>query len=628
MTATTTASPPASSSTSTTTSDRAARPVIGAPGGPQLGPWGFLFRYRGRFLVGTLMLVATNAFALAIPWLLGRTIDALRGPDPAGQVPMLALAMVVMAVFQAVTRIVSRVQLFNAARMAEADVRSILFGHLLTLEPAYFRTHPAGDVMSRLTNDVQTVRAMWGPGMLNLVNTAFIFTFALVLMLGMDPWLTLWALLPYPSMVFLGGVFGRRIYRTSRAVQEELGSLSSAVQEDLTGVQVIKTYGLEEERQGRFRVRSSSLLERNMALTQVRGQLLPVLGAVASLGTVIVLFVGGRRVIEGSMGLGELIQFNAYLAILVWPTLALGWMMSLLQRGQASWRRLAEILEAQPNIVDGPLVVDGDKLRGDVSIRNLTIEIGGRTLVDGISLDVPAGTVTAIVGRLGSGKSLLIEAIPRLLEVPRDTILLDGIDITQMRLLDLRRAIGYAPQEAFLFSSTIAENIAMGLPEQGQNGQSRDRWSGDSGSSGPTGVSDEVRRAAEAAGLERDLAALPDGFHTVVGERGITLSGGQRQRVALARALVARPRLLILDDSLSSVDAETEKEILGRLDDVMRGRTAILISHRVAAVRRAHQIAVLDQGRLVERGSHDELLALGGVYAELYRTQLAEEMAA
>ncbi len=597
------------------------------PSGP--GAWNFLFRYRARLVMGALMLVATNAFALAIPWLLGETVDALRGPDPGAAVPQLALAMIAMAILQAVARIGSRVALFNAARMAEADLRSLLFGHLLTLEPAFYRGHPVGDVMSRLTNDVQTVRAMWGPGMLNVVNTAFVFTAALVLMLGIDPWLTLWALLPYPSMVVLGSIFGRRIYRTSRAVQEELGALSASVQEDLTGVQVIKTYGIEDERQGHFSKRSTRLLERNMALTQVRGQLLPVLGAVASLGTVIVLFMGGRRVIHGDMGLGEMVQFNAYLAILVWPTLALGWMISLLQRGQASWRRLSELLETQPDIRDGETSLAADKVRGDVSIRGLTIEIDGRVLVDKVSLDVPAGTITAIVGRLGSGKSLLIEAIPRLLDVPPGTVFLDDHDVTTLKLGDLRRVIGYAPQEAFLFSSTIAENIAMGLADRGTNGAPNGRHLD---ATGPTGerapVSEEVRRAAEAAGLERDLAALPDGFHTVVGERGITLSGGQRQRVALARALVARPRVLILDDSLSSVDAETEKEILGRLDEVMRGRTAILLSHRVAAVRRAQQIAVLDGGKLVERGTHDELLARGGVYAELYRTQLAEEMAA
>jgi ATP-binding cassette subfamily B protein len=593
------------------------------------GAWNFLFRYRARLVMGALMLVATNAFALAIPWLLGETVDALRGPDPGSAVPQLALAMIAMAILQAVSRIGSRVALFNAARMAEADLRSLLFGHLLTLEPAFYRGHPVGDVMSRLTNDVQTVRAMWGPGMLNVVNTAFVFTAALVLMLGIDPWLTLWALLPYPSMVVLGSIFGRRIYRTSRAVQEELGALSASVQEDLTGVQVIKTYGIEDERQGRFSKRSTRLLERNMALTQVRGQLLPVLGAVASLGTVIVLFMGGRRVISGDMGLGQMVQFNAYLAILVWPTLALGWMISLLQRGQASWRRLAELLETQPDIRDGETALAADKVRGDVSIRDLTIEIDGRVLVDKVSLDVPAGTITAIVGRLGSGKSLLIEAIPRLLDVPPGTVFLDDHDVTTLKLGDLRRVIGYAPQEAFLFSSSIAENIAMGLADRGANGASNGRHLDVTGpivERAP--VSEEVRRAAEAAGLERDLAALPDGFHTVVGERGITLSGGQRQRVALARALVARPRVLILDDSLSSVDAETEKEILGRLDEVMRGRTAILISHRVAAVRRAQQIAVLDGGKLVERGTHDELLARGGVYAELYRTQLAEEMAA
>ncbi|HEU5057575.1 MAG TPA: ABC transporter ATP-binding protein, partial [Kofleriaceae bacterium] len=441
------------------------------------------------------------------------------------------------------------------------------------------------------------------------------FGAALFLMLGIDPWLTLWALLPYPLVVALGSLYGRRIYRSSRAVQEEMGSLSTSLQEDLGGIAIIKTYTLEEERGKVFAGRSERLLEKNMDLTRVRGQLMPLLGGVASLGTVIVLFVGGQAVIGGRIELGQMVQMSGYLALLVWPTLALGWMISLLQRGQASWRRLTEILDQKPAIADGPAAIALTEVRGELALRGLTIEIDGKVLVDGVSLDIPAGTVTAIVGRLGSGKSLLVEAIPRLIEVPRGAVLLDGHDVCDLELATLRGAIGYAPQEAFLFSTTIAENIAVGLEGR------RDVV-------GAEAVAAAVRQAAVEAGLERDLAALPDGLETVVGERGVTLSGGQRQRVALARALVSRPRVLILDDSLSSVDAETERQILEQLAAVMRGRTAILISHRVAAVRRAHQIAVLDGGKLVERGTHAELLARGGVYADLYRTQLEEELAA
>ncbi|HLU69026.1 MAG TPA: ABC transporter ATP-binding protein, partial [Kofleriaceae bacterium] len=562
----------------------------------------------------------TSGLALAIPWLLGRIIEALRGPDPASVVPPLALGMIGFAILQAVTRIGSRIALFNAARMAEADLRSALFSHLLTLEPGFYRRHPVGDVMSRLTSDVQTVRAMWGPGLLNLVNTTLLFAVALVLMLGIDPWLTMWAVLPYPLVVLLGTLYGRRIYRTSRAVQEEMGALSTTLQEDLTGIAIIKTYTLEEDRARRFGDRSQRLLRRSMALTQVRGQLMPLLGAVASLGTVVVLFAGGRAVIQGRITLGELVQLNAYLALLVWPTLALGWMISLLKRGQASWRRLSELLETEPQIRGGERALDPASVRGDLSLRGLTIEIDGRALVKDVSLEMKAGTVTAIVGRLGSGKSLLVEAIPRLIDVPPGSVFLDGHDVTELPLRDLRAAIAYAPQDAFLFSATIADNIRVGL-------DARLRRASEDGSGGGEEDRDELRRAAVAAGLERDLAALPDGLDTMVGERGVTLSGGQRQRVALARALVAEPRVLILDDSLSSVDAETERDILGRLEGVMRGRTAILISHRVAAVRRADQIAVMDGGRLVELGRHEELLARGGVYAELYRDQLGEQAA-
>jgi ATP-binding cassette subfamily B protein len=577
-----------------------------------MSPFSFLGPYRSKVVVGSVLLLVTSALALTIPWLLGQIVDALKGDHPGDVIPPLAIAMIVLAIAQSITRIGSRVSLFNAAREAEYDLRSRLFSHLMTLEAAYYRDHSTGDVMSRLTNDVQTVRVMWGPGVLNVVNTSFMFTVALILMFTIDVKLTLFALLPYPAMVGLGLAFGKKIFRASRDVQAQLGTLSSSVQEDLTGIGIIKAYGIEEERQSRFEQASTDLLHKNMVLTKIRGQLVPVLGATASLGTVVILWIGGTAVINGRIGLGELIQFNGYLALLVWPTLALGWMISLFQRGMASWKRLRELLETEPSIVDGAgPALDPDHVRGDVAIRGLTIELGGRRVIDDVSLEIPAGSVTAIVGRVGSGKSTLVEAIPRLLDIPEDTVFLDGRDIVDMRLSDLRRCVGYAPQEAFLFSTSIANNIAFGFERNGA-----------------ATVSDEqLHSAARAAGLTRDLDALPSGYETLVGERGITLSGGQRQRVALARALATEPRVLILDDSLSSVDAETEQEILGHLTEVMAGRTSILISHRIAAVRRADQIAVLDEGKLVELGTHNELLDAGGVYAELYQSQIEEQPA-
>jgi ATP-binding cassette subfamily B protein len=559
------------------------------------------------------MLLATAALALTIPRLLGETVEALRGPNPSDIVPRLALMMIAVAIVQAITRIGSRVLLFNAARFGEYDLRAKLFRHLLTLDSDYYRKHSTGDVMSTLTNDVQTVRAMWGPGLLNVVNTSFLFTVALTLMLRIDPVLTAWALAPYPSMVLLGLGFGRRIYKTSRKVQAQLGVLSESVQEDLSGIAIIKSYNLEENRLKHFAKASSELMDHNMALTRVRGQLVPTLGAVAALGTVVVLYLGGSRVVDGHLSLGQLIEFNAYLAALVWPTLALGWMISLLQRGKASWERLQAILTTMPTIVDGPhTALDPALVKGQVEFRNLTIKLSGKTIIEDLSLQLAPGTTTAIVGRTAAGKSTLISALPRLNSIPKGSVFIDGEDILDLPLQNLRSLIGFAPQEAFLFSTTIANNIRFGVDRCPKPPEDE------------AGYEKAILAAAIAAGLQRDIDRLPQGLDTVVGERGITLSGGQRQRVALARALATEPRVLVLDDSLSSVDAETEREILGHLGELMAGRTSILISHRLAAVRRADQIAVLDDGKLVELGNHGTLMEKMGVYAEIYDTQLRE----
>jgi len=617
----------------------------------KLTAWSYLRPYKGRLWIGGLMLLLTNLSFLGIPVTMGLAVGALGGPDPAGEVPKLALLMMGFALATAITRIVSRITIFNAARAAEYDLRSDLFGHLLKLDPAYYRAHPTGDVMTRLTSDVTTVRALWGAGVLNLVNTLFAFAAVLIMMVRIDPILTLWAVLPYPMIYFLGQAMGRRIYRASQGAQKHLGELSNGIQEDLTGIQVIKSYGVEDDRRAHFRALSEKLLARNMDLVKVRGQMGPALAALGSLAAVIVLWVGGRRVVDGSISLASLIEFNGYLARLAWPTLALGWMLSLMERGRASWGRLQKILDTQPAIADGPDVGPPiADVQGDVEFRGLTIEIEGRKILDDVHLRLRPGTVTAIVGRTGSGKSTLVDCLARLIVVPRGTIFLDGRDLTTLPIDTLRGAIGYAPQEAFLFSTTIADNVAFGfgkgatLPRQqaadlaraielraahaalrspAKPGLAIGKRAAEQEPVIVDGVPlPEIVHAADAAGLARDLQAFPEGYATVVGERGITLSGGQRQRVALARALAAAPRVLVLDDSLSSVDAGTERLILDRLREVMKGRTSILISHRVAAVKNADQIAVIDEGRIVDRGRHEELLARGGLYAELYRTQL------
>jgi ATP-binding cassette subfamily B multidrug efflux pump len=581
------------------------------------------------------MLFLTNILFLGIPVTTGMTVNALQ-EGRHDDVPELAILMVVFAFGTAITRILSRVWIFNAARAAEYDLRSDLFRHLLGLDLPWYRAHPTGDVMSRLTNDVQTVRAMWGAGILNVINTLVAFVTVLVMMLRVDPWLTLWACLPYPTIALLGQMFGKRVYKTSQAVQAQLGTLSNEIQEDLTSIQAIKSYGLEQVRKERFRISSQKLLDKNMALTRVRGQLGPAFAALGALSSIVVLYVGGRAVIRREIELGQLVEMTGYLARLVWPTLALGWMLSLLQRGRASWGRLEALFGEKPTVVDG----EGGRLeaseqRGGIEVRDLKVAMGGRTILDGVTFTVPAGTTTAIVGRTGSGKSTLVEAICRLIDIPPGTVFLDGRDVTSLTLADLRQAIGYAPQEAFLFSTTIADNVAFGYGAGSSIPKARaEELERVTGSLAPhlgipaftDGAADpRITAAAEVAGLTRDLASMPDHYATVVGERGITLSGGQRQRVALARAIASDPRLLILDDSLSSVDAETERVILERLQKVLSGRTAILISHRVAAVKNAHQIVVLDEGKVVETGSHAQLLARGGLYAELYRTQLEQQ---
>jgi ATP-binding cassette, subfamily B, multidrug efflux pump len=592
---------------------------------------GYLKPYRRPLAWGFVMLLFTNAAYLGVPWMLGEAVDAI-GKKPVREIMIMVVWMAVFAVVTAATRIWSRIWIFNAARAAEYELRSDLFGHCMTLSPSYYRAHPVGDVMSRLTNDVQTVRAVWGFGMVSLGNALLAFASVLGVMLWTDPVVTLWVILPFPLIYIVGQAMSKRIYGTMRAVQAELGSLSSRIQEDLGAIQVIKTYGLEDLRRRGFNEGSNRLLGANMDAAKVRIQLGPTLNALASLGMVLLILFGGRAVIHGEMTKGEVIAFAAFLARLVWPTLTLGFLLALIQRGRASWTRLVQLQATKPDIPDGagpPLAASDKPAR--VELKNLTVKYGDRAVLDGIDLTLEPGTVTAVVGRTGGGKSTLVDALCRLIQVPEGTVFVDGRDITDVPLASLRAQIGYAPQEAFLFSTTIADNIAMGYGGGTAIPAARAReLEREIGRAAAADLSTEPRviEAARAAGLDRDLAVMPDGLATIVGERGITLSGGQRQRVALARALASAPRLLVLDDSLSSVDAETERTILKNLNAVMHGRTAVLISHRVAAIKDADQIVVLDQGKIVERGTHEVLLAQAGLYAKLYQTQLDTEQTA
>ena len=557
---------------------------------------------------GALCLAATNALALAIPWLIKSAIDALRTLPAAAAhrvVVREAALIILFAVLQALIRTWSRILIFNAGRNIEYSLRRDLFAHLTSLDAAFYRGHPTGDVMSRMTNDLGSVRMLFGPGILNLFNTAFVYVTTLTLLLKLSPRLTLLALVPYPALLAGARLASRRMYKAGRAIQEQLGTLSSAIQEDLAGIAVIKHYTLEPVRDAKFRELNDEYLGRSLTLVRARGVLMPLFAGLGGLGTLIVLFFGGREVIDGRLTVGGLVAFNAYLVALSWPTVALGWIIGIWQRGIASWARVRELLDTTPAVAEPALPAAGPLGPPSIEVRDLTVAIDGRKILDGVSFSLPAGATLAVVGPTGSGKTTLVDAIVRMQDVAPGAVEVAGRDVTRIPLGDLRRLVGYAPQDAFLFSATVAENVGFGLHEGADPAR--------------------VRSAAEAAGLAPDIAVLPEGYETLVGERGITLSGGQRQRVALARALAADPRILILDDSLSSVDAQTEREILTRLRPILAGRTSIVISHRVAAVKDADRILVLDRGRVAEQGTHAALLASGGLYASLYREQLAAE---
>ena len=575
-------------------------------------------------LFGCLCLGATNALSLTIPWLIKGAIDALRGSGrAAGGLHALVVRNAALiagfAVAQALIRTWSRIFIFNAGRNVEYRLRGDVFRHLLRLDAGFYRGHPTGDVMSRLTNDLGSVRAMFGPGLLNLCNTALVYATTVWLLVHLSPRLTLFALLPYPALLAGARLFSRKMYTASRQIQEQLGVMSTSIQEDLAGIAVIKHYTLEPTREAKFRALNDEYLTRSLALVRARGTLSPLFAVLGGAGTLIVLWAGGREVILGRMTVGGLVAFNAYLVLLSWPTIALGWIIGIWQRGIAGWVRVRELLETAPRIADAPVVAGAEVTIESPSIeaRDLSVEVDGRRLLDGVSFSLPAGATLAIVGPTGAGKTTLVDALVRMHEVAPGAVKIGGCDLTQIPLATLRGAIGYAPQDAFLFSATVAENIGFGVAARSHS------------PNGDTIDLERVKRAAEAAGLAPDLAILPDGYDTLVGERGLTLSGGQRQRVALARALAAEPKILILDDSLSSVDAQTEREILTRLRPILAGRTSILIAHRLAAVKDADKILVLDRGRVVESGTHVELMGAGGLYASLYRTELdAEALAA
>ena len=569
-----------------------------------------VLRFRRQFAVGLLCLVLTTALSLAGPWVLRYAIDDLTAHVTRGKLGLYAGLLLGLALVGGIFRFLVRRIIVGASRDFEYDLRNAFFARVQRLPLAYFHAHRTGDLMSRATNDLNAVRMMVGPAMMYMASTAMMFVVSVALMLSIDPVLTLVALLPLPLVSVTVKTFGSAIYRQSERIQAQLATLSAVVQESLAGVRVVRAYCREAVETERFRRENLEYLERNAVLIRLQALFYPSLAFILGLAGVLVLWLGTRHVIEGRITVGQFVAFNAYLVMLSWPMIAFGFVTNLFQRGLAAWKRMLEVMDAEPAMRDTPdhHVEPSHPIRGRLEFRDLSFAYNGRRVLEGVSARVEPGQILALVGPTGSGKSTLLSLLPRLFDPPPGTVFIDDVDILDLPVSTLRRAIGMVPQEPFLFSDTIAENVLFGV--DGDSGQDPARLAGE---------------AMAIARLDKDLAGFPDGADTSVGERGVTLSGGQKQRVALARAIIANPRILLLDDALSAVDAYTEDEILTRLQEVMRGRTSLIVSHRISTVRRADLILVLDHGRVVERGTHDELLARDGMYAGLYRKQLLEQ---
>src|SRR5258705_110549 len=571
----------------------------------------YVGRYRVPFIFGFLCIVATTAISLAGPWILKYAIDDLTTGVTSAKLRFYAAAVLALAALGGIFRFFQRRIIIGASRDIEFDLRNDFFARLQLFEPAYFHRNRTGDLMSRATNDLNAVRMMIGPAFMYLSNTILTFVAVIVVMLSLNRRLTLLSLIPLPILSVAVYFFGAAIHRRFDKIQEQLSTISAVTQEALAGVRVVRAYRQERFEIERFREANNEYVRRNRKLIRVQGAFFPIMGLLMGVGALLVLWLGSRDVIEGRMTVGELVAFNSYLWMLAWPMIAFGWVTNLLQRGAASWKRMLDVLTAQPAITDAgasSAIISRDQIRGDVEFRDLTFTYGDVTVLRNISATLPAGTTTAIVGATGSGKSTLLNLLPRLNDPPPGTVFVDGVDVRDLPLAALRGAIGFVPQEPFLFSSTIAQNIAFGVADMRR---------------------EQVEQAAHVSRLDKGLADFPKGYDTGVGGRRITLSGGQKQRTAIARAVMTDPKILVLDDALSAVDTYTEEEILTRLAGVMRSRTTIIVSHRVSTVRTADQILVLDDGAIAERGTHDQLVAPNGLYAELYRNQmLQEELAA
>jgi ATP-binding cassette subfamily B multidrug efflux pump len=569
--------------------------------------WPYLWKYRRAMALGMGALLMNDLMKAVLPLAIRSGIDSLMKGFRLSLVFEFAALVVLLSVVKGIFQYWMRVILIGLSRDIEFDLRNDLFSHIVTLSQDFYAKYRTGDIMARATNDLNAVRMMLGPGIMYFTETFFTALFLIGVMLKVDWRLTLFCLIPAPLISAAVILFGRRIHSRFETIQKMFSDISSRMQENLSGVRVIRAYAQEEPEIRKFELLNQDYVAQNIGLAKLSALFMPLLQALIGIGFLIVLLAGGYQLLEHRISLGSFVMFNTFMGVLVWPMIALGWVVNLMQRGTASWSRIMELMRERPSIQrrNSPYSSSPSySVLGGLRFDSVEMKYPAGYALKNITLEITAGATVAIVGHTGSGKSTLVSLIPRLFDPTRGAVFLDGIDVRDFDPEWLRRQIGFVPQETFLFSATLAENIAWGVENA---------------------TEDDIARAADLAGLAPDIASFPEGYGTIIGERGITLSGGQKQRVAIARAVLRDPKILILDDALASVDTLTEERILQALENVMRGRTTILISHRVSTVQNASRIFVIEHGEVAEQGTHAQLIQSGGYYADLYQKQLLEE---
>ncbi|HTA24940.1 MAG TPA: ABC transporter ATP-binding protein [Terriglobales bacterium] len=570
----------------------------------------YLKKYRGSFAVGTVCVFLNNGIWILFPQIIRRAVNDLHLGVTRQKLGTYALLLLAVAGAKGIFQFLTRWILIGISREIEFDLRNDLFEHLESLSYSYYQRTRTGDIMARATNDLNAVRMLLGPAIMYSANTVVFTAGALAFMLSISPRLTLYAFLPLPVVSITIQYFGKRIHERFERIQAMFSEISARAQENFSGARVIRAYVQEEAEIAGFEISNREYIARSLKLVRLMGMLWPTLETMLGFAIVLVLWLGGKEVLQGHINVGDFVAFNTYMVQLTWPIIALGWVINIFQRGTASMARINEILVEKPGIADGPEVkVAGSgpgvkEFEGEIEFRNLDFAYNGKPVLHDVNLRIPAGSSLAIVGPTGSGKTTLVSLIPRIYDAAAGSVLIDGRPVREYSLEFLRANIGFIPQETFLFSESVRGNIAFGKADA---------------------TDTEVRSVAEAASIAEDIEGFPEKYRTLVGERGITLSGGQKQRTAIARAIIRNPRILVLDDALSSVDTHTEDKILNHLREVMHGRTTIFISHRVSTVRNADLIAVLHTGRVVELGTHAELIERNGYYTDLYNKQMLEE---